>query len=57
MANYITTFETHSDYDSATILEYPNVSIINEDMSVIYVKEAIYFLIDPIILILYFYKI
>lgn len=40
MANYITTFDTHAEYESATTLQYPNVSVINEDMSVIYAKEA-----------------
>ena len=40
MANYITTFDTHAEYNSATTLNYPNVSVINEDMSVIYAKEA-----------------
>lgn len=41
MANYITTFDTHAEYNSATTLNYPNVSVINEDMSVIYAKEAL----------------
>ena len=40
MANYITTFDTHAEYESATTLQYPNVSVINEDMSVIYAKES-----------------